>query len=454
MMQQSRFERRTDRRSQQERAGLDRRLPERACKFSIMNLTVQEEMRPFAYFKGNSAVFLYNDFSSILSVGQGERRIEMEKIRGVNLGNWLVLEKWMEPKVFAGEEAEDEVWLNRTMEKEALKTRMKWHRDTYVTEEDIKNIASHKFNMIRIPVPYFIFGDVEPFNGCIEYLDFAFDWAEKYGLRILIDLHTVPESQNGYDNGGITGVCKWCKNPKSVEFSLTVLERLAERYAKRKGLFGVEIVNEPISFLVWMTSPSRTQAVDKKEAKGSGYVPLRFLKPFYLTAYERLRRILPEEKAIVFHDGFRFGSWNRFFDHNKMKNVYLDTHIYILAMEAIIPIHSMWVYRLFIAWQKLQIRRVNKHVPVIVGEWCSCSLNASKFDRMEENQEKVKRLRREDFRAVTRMQLDAWKGGAGFFYWNYQMWKDIDTHMDKEYMENWDLRRCWKKGWMTEDLLD
>ena len=29
-------------------------------------------------------------------------------IKGVNLGNWLVLEKWMSPGLFAGTEAEDE----------------------------------------------------------------------------------------------------------------------------------------------------------------------------------------------------------------------------------------------------------------------------------------------------------------------------------------------------------
>jgi hypothetical protein len=29
-------------------------------------------------------------------------------IRGVNLGNWLVLEKWMSPEPFAGTDAEDE----------------------------------------------------------------------------------------------------------------------------------------------------------------------------------------------------------------------------------------------------------------------------------------------------------------------------------------------------------
>jgi hypothetical protein len=37
----------------------------------------------------------------------------MGYIRGVNLGNWLVLEKWMDPAMFAGTEAEDEAWLSR-----------------------------------------------------------------------------------------------------------------------------------------------------------------------------------------------------------------------------------------------------------------------------------------------------------------------------------------------------
>ena len=131
----------------------------------------------------------------------------MEKIKGVNLGNWLVLEKWMLPELFAGTGAEDEVWLNRKMNPAELKEKMKEHRDTFITEKDFAFIKDQGIGLLRIPVPYFIFGDREPFHGCIEYLDKAFDWAEKYSLQILIDLHTVPGSQNGYDNGGITGVC-------------------------------------------------------------------------------------------------------------------------------------------------------------------------------------------------------------------------------------------------------
>ena len=37
-------------------------------------------------------------------------------IKGVNLGNWLVLEKWMSPDLFAGTEAEDETQLCSDLE--------------------------------------------------------------------------------------------------------------------------------------------------------------------------------------------------------------------------------------------------------------------------------------------------------------------------------------------------
>lgn len=39
------------------------------------------------------------------------------KVKGVNLGNWLVLEKWMNPALFAGTTAEDEYWLQDSCQK-------------------------------------------------------------------------------------------------------------------------------------------------------------------------------------------------------------------------------------------------------------------------------------------------------------------------------------------------
>ena len=66
-------------------------------------------------------------------------------------------------------------------------------------------------------------------------------------------------------------MCKWSKNPEEVEFVLTVLERLAKRYGKRKGLWGIEVLNEPITESVWelFDVPNRYPAVDKEMAAGS-----------------------------------------------------------------------------------------------------------------------------------------------------------------------------------------
>lgn len=400
----------------------------------------------------------------------------MKKIKGVNLGNWLVLEKWMLPELFEGTGAEDEVWLNRKMNPAELKEKMKEHRDTFITEQDFAFIKEQGIWLLRIPVPYFIFGDRPPFNRCVEYLDKAFDWAEKYGLQILIDLHTVPGSQNGYDNGGLTGVCKWCKNPEEVEFALTVLERLAKRYGQREGLYGIEVLNEPISFLVYATAPSTGKAVDKEEAKGSGYVPLPFLENFYRNAYRRLRKILPENKTIVFHDGFRLRHWGKFFRKEHMKNVVLDTHIYIFAMESFVPIHMPWVYQIYIKSQQRLIERIQRDVPVVVGEWCICNKYAEKAvsqakseetaakEKQEKTTSEVKlaedisdksakvieqdELRKKRYLEIAAMQLQAWESGAGWIYWSYQFKPNRKEPLDEKWKESWDFSRCVENGWI------
>ena len=69
-------------------------------------------------------------------------------IKGVNLGNWLVLEKWMSPHLFDGTMAEDEYYLP-TAVKEAmadgatvkvLKTTSKWFGVTY--REDREQVVA------------------------------------------------------------------------------------------------------------------------------------------------------------------------------------------------------------------------------------------------------------------------------------------------------------------------
>lgn len=375
-----------------------------------------------------------------------------ERINGVNLGNWLVLEKWMKPDLFAACGEEDEIWMHRTMDSAALWELLARHRDTYVTLEDFREIARRGYNLVRIPVPYFVLGDRDGHPGCVEYLDKAFDWAEQTGLKVMIDMHTVPGSQNGYDNGGLTGVCKWCRNPAEVEYVLTVLERLAARYRDRPALHSIEVVNEPISWLVYRTAPSTGQAKDKEEARGSGPVPMRFLKTFYREAYSRLRLILRPETVIVFHDGFRLGAWGGWFRREGMRNVILDTHIYITAMEGFMPIHAMWVYRAYVGWNKWQIRRASRHIPVIVGEWCLVNQLALDAGKAAPSAESGDEARARVYREVAVLELDAWNVSGGQIYWNYQLRRDGEHPTDFRTggdLEAWDLSRAWAGDWIS-----
>ena len=56
------------------------------------------------------------------------------RINGVNLGGWLVLERWMTPGLFRASGEEDEIWLHRSTDPAELERLLRRHRDTYITE--------------------------------------------------------------------------------------------------------------------------------------------------------------------------------------------------------------------------------------------------------------------------------------------------------------------------------
>lgn len=383
------------------------------------------------------------------------------KIKGVNLGNWLVLEKWMNPALFAGTTAEDEYYLPRQLTREVYEARIQIHRSEYITERDFVAIKAMGMEAVRIPVPYFVFGDREPFIGCIQELDKAFNWAERYGLQILIDLHTAPMGQNGFDNGGICGVCKWSRYPEEVEFVLSVLERLAERYGTRKGLWGIEVLNEPITERAWkmMDVPSRYPAIDREMAEGSGPNTLEFLKEFYCRAYDRLRRYMPKEKYVVIHDGFELLAWKDFMREEKYENVVLDTHQYLMFAEADGCEQSLEGYQAYIRDHYVKnIEEMQNYFPVICGEWClfnslACGCDTkggqSVLNGVDGNtQEQLSAEEKKAiYRAVAKAQMEAWNKGSGYFYWSYKLLTDTVNEKGWIGWDSWDLGRCVDFGW-------
>ena len=173
-----------------------------------------------------------------------------------------------------------------------------------------------------------------------------------------------------------------------------------------------------------------------------------FLKQFYKDAYARLRAILPKEKVIVFHDGFRLGAWKDFFVREGMENVVLDTHIYVFAMENFVPIHKPWVYQIYINSQKKAVEKAARYTPVIVGEWCICNRYAEKPPQKVMLLEEADRIRRERYQENAAMQLAAWNTSAGHIYWNYQLLRSRTEEPDERWKESWDLSRCLINDWL------
>jgi aryl-phospho-beta-D-glucosidase BglC (GH1 family) len=99
-----------------------------------------------------SGEFFYYIYFSIKQHNHHEEEKTMF-IKGVNLGNWLVLEKWMSPHLFDGTTAEDEYYLPTQLSKEVYEARMLIHRSEYITERDFAKIASIGLTHVRIPVP-------------------------------------------------------------------------------------------------------------------------------------------------------------------------------------------------------------------------------------------------------------------------------------------------------------
>ena len=83
-------------------------------------------------------------------------------IRGVNLGGWLVLEKWITPALFAGTSAEDEAHLWTELSDRGQRELLRGHRDSFITERDFADLASRRIDAVRIPVPYFVLAITSP----------------------------------------------------------------------------------------------------------------------------------------------------------------------------------------------------------------------------------------------------------------------------------------------------
>jgi glucan 1,3-beta-glucosidase len=314
----------------------------------------------------------------------------MEQMRGVNLGGWLVLERWITPDLFAGMEASDEYSLSVEVPATASQ-RIKQHRNTFITKETIQLIAARGLNTVRVPVGYWLFDKDGPYvAGADKQLDALFEWCDELAIGVILDVHAAPGSQNGWDHSGRAGEIGWGLGD-TIKDTLQFVSALLDRYGQKKALRALEVLNEPH----WDVS-------------------LDVLVSYYRTAYELIRSKVPH-LTIIMSDAFRPKDMAKKLQKQRFQGVMLDVHLYQLFTE---PDRALdlegHLHKTNQEWTKL-LRDLTKRMPIIVGEW-----SAAMHEQFQDvhQPEHTKRYTKDDYHTYYAAQRDVFDSvGASWTYW-------------------------------------
>lgn len=370
---------------------------------------------------------------------------ENDKIQGVNLGGWFVLEPFITPSLFEqwsqpnddSQVPVDEYHYTEALGKDVALQRLQTHWEEWITKDDFEKIADYGFNLVRIPIGYWAFQlkDDDPYvQGQTDYLDQALEWAREYNLKVWVDLHGAAGSQNGFDNSGLRDQIEF-QTEDNIAVTIQALKDLVNKYATsdyEDVIVGIELLNEPLG-------PS---------------IDLDALKDYLGQGYEAVRNV--GDQAVVVQDAFQAsGYWNDFLTLPNFWNVVVDHHHYQVfsggELQRTIDEHISTVCNW--GYQHLQEAHWN-----VVGEWsaaltdCAKWLNgAARGARWSGDYDGVAYIgscdpytdlgnwtdeHRTNVRKYIEAQLDAFEQNQGWIYWN---WK-TETAID------WDVSRLLQAG--------
>ena len=277
-----------------------------------------------------------------------------EKLRGVNIGGWLVLEPWITPSIFKPLDPNivDEYTLCQYLGRDAALALLRKHWDTWVTWQDFNRIKQAGFNVVRIPIGFWAYDTFGlPYvQGQAVYIDAAIDWARSLGLKIIIDLHGAPGSQNGFDNSGQRTGTPVFTTGDTVKQTLQVLNTISRKYAQESYqdvIIAIQLLNEPLLSAPTISEPT--------------------LRQFYRDGYGQVRAV--SSTPVILSDGFKDpATWNGFLSPSDAdaQNVIIDHHNYnVFSNEQVAQ--QTWQHRQAVCNNVDSYRHADKWT--IVGEW-------------------------------------------------------------------------------------
>lgn len=269
-----------------------------------------------------------------------------------------MLEPWITPSLFEGGSAVDEYTFTQNLGKDAAQNRLNAHWSSWITQADFTEIASFGLNHVRIPVGYWALAPLpgDPYvQGQLPFLDQAIEWARAAGLKVMLDLHGAPLSQNGFDNSGQYGQIGWGQGD-SLKQTIDAIRVLAERYSSQADVVtSIQLLNEPANW-----------GVDAGT-----------IKKFYYDGWGTVRDS-SSDIAVVMHDAFLGPQyWNGFANSESgLNNVILDTHIYqIFSPAEVAQKPCAHVQSACANGEKL----ANTDKWTIVGEWTGAQTDCAKW---------------------------------------------------------------------------
>lgn len=278
------------------------------------------------------------------------------KAWGANLGNWLILERWMDSTIFDkyAPNAQDEWTFCQQASNPAQALQDHWN--SWVTEDDFKKLASVKANHIRIPVGYWAFikpdaGEPYVSTGQKAQIERILGYCNTYGLYAIIDLHGLPGSQNGEAHSGHIG---------SIDFYSS--------YNIQRGLKTVQAVVD------WMnglnpTLKSRIASIESANEPRTNDSQLAILKDYYQKAFTIINAS-PFKVPMMFHDSFKgLNAWKDFLP---------------VPANAVIDLHPYYAFppnndrnSIISGICNTKSSASSFHLPVLFGEWSLASGAAS-----------------------------------------------------------------------------
>ncbi|WRT65648.1 uncharacterized protein IL334_002593 [Kwoniella shivajii] len=329
--------------------------------------------------------------------------------RGINLGSWFALERWICPNVFRNAKQPGQSDFDVAGGKDPKRT-LEEHWDTWITEDDFKWIKGKGFNSVRIPIAYFhLCGplpevlkgtDYEPFHHIYEgawgRIKRAVELAGSFGLGVLIDLHGVAGAQNPDAHAGLSigKVGLWDKHSNLASTSLS-LRFLASELSNVPHIVGLELLNEPAN------NPK--------------------LQSWYKSTIDEIRSIVSSDFPIYISDAWDTNHYAQFVG-SRNDFVVLDHHLYrCFTNDDKSKSGSTHANEIKSSFQNtFKGQSENAKGNIVIGEWSSSLDNSS----LQGNDQQKDAQRRE----FTHAQLDLFEShSAGYWYWTYKKGEGWDA---------------------------